>query len=211
MSGALRLWMAVLLCVLTGACTTGEGEGWVRSDRLYIEDCWNGPFNLRPTFFGANPYREESLLIRVQRGDNLQVVSDGLTVVVSDLAAIRDGLLGQPIPVGLPPGVAPYGIPVSNGGEPVQVSLGLYLHDTCHAENGTVYSLSGTITFNSLFSGDPNESEAAERLTDADFEATFADPRDMAADGTVDAASTSLVSGHFRFFFQRGQPAQPFP
>ena len=155
MSSPLRFWVVGLVGVLSGACTTGEGEGWVRSDRLYIEDCWNGPFNLRPTFFGANPYREESLLIRVQRGDNLQEVSDGLTVVVSDLAGIRDGSLDQPIPVGLPPGVAPYGTPVSSGAEPVQVSLGLYLHDTCHAENGTVYSLSGTITFHSLFSGDP--------------------------------------------------------
>ena len=211
MSSPLRFWVVGLVGVLSGACTTGEGEGWVRSDRLYIEDCWNGPFNLRPTFFGANPYREESLLIRVQRGDNLQEVSDGLTVVVSDLAGIRDGSLDQPIPVGLPPGVAPYGTPVSSGAEPVQVSLGLYLHDTCHAENGTVYSLSGTITFHSLFSGDPNESEAADRLTDADFDATFADPREMAADGSVDASTTSAVRGHFRFFFQRGQPAQPFP
>jgi hypothetical protein len=138
-------------------------------------------------------------------------VSDGLTVVVSDLAGIREGSLGQPIPVGLPPGVAPYGMPVQSGAESAQVSLGLYLHDTCHAENGTAYSLSGTITFNSLFSGDPNESKAAERLTDADFDATFADPRELTADGSVDAATTSLVSGHFRFFFQRGQPAQPFP
>ena len=211
MSGSLRYWVACLACAMNAACTTGEGEGWVRSDRLYIEDCWNGPFNLRPTFFGANPYREESLLIRVQRGDNMQEVSDGLTVVVSDLAGIREGALGQAIPVGLPPGVAPYGMPVSSDTEPAQVSLGLYLHDTCHAENGTVYALSGTITFDSLFSGDPNESQANERLTDADFEATFADPRDMAADGSVDAATTSLVNGHFRFFFQRGQPAQPFP
>jgi hypothetical protein len=209
--GSFRFWITGVLCLVSAACSTGEGEGWVRSDRLYIEDCWNGPFNLRPTFFGANPYREESLLIRVQRGDNLQEVSDGLTVVVSDLAGIRDDSLGQPIPVGLPPGVAPYGTPVSSAAASIQVSLGLYLHDTCHAENGTVYSLSGTITFDSLFSGDPNESEAAERLTDANFEATFADPRELTADGSVDAATTSLVSGHFRFFFQRGQPAQPFP
>ena len=211
MRGSARYWMVGLVCAFNGACTTGEGEGWVRSDRLYIEDCWIGPFNLRPTFFGANPYREESLLIRVQRGDNLQEVSDGLTVVVTDLAPIRESQLEQPIPVGLPPGVAPNGIPVASTAEPTQVSLGLYLHDTCHAENGTVYSLSGTITFHSLFSGDPNESVANERLTDADFEAVFADPREMASDGSVDATTTSEVSGHFRFFFQRGQPAQPFP
>jgi hypothetical protein len=54
-----------LLAAISSACTVGEGEGWVKSDKLYIEDCWNGPFDLDPDFFGANPYREESLLIRL--------------------------------------------------------------------------------------------------------------------------------------------------
>ena len=211
MSGGPRLIWLVLFGVGVCACTTGEGEGRVWSEQLYIENCWNGPFELQPTFFGANPYREESLLIRVQRGDNLEEVSDGLMVVVSDIQAIRANDLGAPIDVGLPPGVTPSGVSLTGSGEPPRVSLALYLHATCHAQNGTIYALDGTITFASLFSGDPNEPDGADRLTDADFEARFADPRDIEGDGSIDPDRISLVRGHFRFFFQRGQPAQPFP
>jgi hypothetical protein len=32
----------LLLAALASACTVGEGEGWVKSDKLYVEDCWNG-------------------------------------------------------------------------------------------------------------------------------------------------------------------------
>ena len=219
-----RTWtpIAILALLLVAGCSTGEGTGWVRSDRLYIEDCWNGPFDLKPTFFAANPYREEELLIRIQRGDNIEELSDGLTVHVRDIGRIRSELLGQPIEVGLPPGVTPPGVPVEADPDPPLVSLALYLHNTCHAENGTVYAMQpdrvegaagahSTITFASLFSGDPNESNADDRLTEASFEAVFADPRDLVGQGTVPADKSSVVSGSFRFFFQRGPPAQPFP
>jgi len=60
---ASRLPLALLLACSSWllACSVGEGEGWVRSDRLVIEDCWDGPFDLQPTFFGANPHREEEI------------------------------------------------------------------------------------------------------------------------------------------------------
>jgi hypothetical protein len=212
----------LLIVAALSGCSTGEGEGWVKSERLYIEDCWNGPFDLGPTFFGANPFREEELLIRVQRGDNIQELSDGMSVHVGDIERIRGELLGQPIEVGLPPGVTPPGVPIEADPDPPLVSLALYLHNTCHGENGTVYALEpdrvavavpggSTITFNSLFSGDPNEESADDRLTEASFEAVFADPRDMEDGAGVPAEKTSVVTGYFRFFFQRGPPAQPFP
>jgi hypothetical protein len=196
----------ILVAVTAGlvGCTVGDGSGEVHSDILYMQDCWQGPFDLHPTFFGANPYREDTLIIRVQRGDNLEEVSDGLTVLVNSVAAIRGGMLNQATTVGMPPGVSPPGVPVTGAPAPL-VSLSLYLHDTCHRQNGAVFSTGGTITFHSLFSGNPNEKSAAARLTDAEFDATFADPRD------ADAARTSQVTGNFRFYFQRGQPAQPFP
>jgi hypothetical protein len=199
------LGCSVLLAAMAGlaGCTVGEGSGEVHSDQLYIQDCWQGPFDLHPTFFGANPYRQDTLLIRVQRGDNLEEVSDGLTVLVTSVAAIREGMLNQPVTVGLPPGVSPPGVPLTGAPAPL-VSLSLYLHDTCHRQNGAIFSTDGTITFHSLFSGNPNERTAADRLTDAEFDATFADPRD------TEAAHTSRVAGNFRFYFQRGQPAQPF-
>lgn len=200
-----RVLLALALGAATG-CTVGEGEGDVTSERLYVKDCWNGPFNLEPDFFAANPYREEALMIRVQRGDNNQEASDGLTVIVKDLKSVP---LNTPIPVGLPNGVSPPGQPVKGLPDPL-VSLSLYLHATCHEQNSATYSVEGTILFHSIFSGNPNEENSERRLTDAEFEAKFADPREL-----VDAADTAKVTsdpvfGNFRFYFQRGQPAQPF-
>jgi hypothetical protein len=192
-------------------CTVGEGEGSVRSDHLYVTGCWNGAFDLRPDFFGANPDPGESLLIRVQRGDNVEDVSDGLIVAVNDLPEVRRHL-NEAIPVGMPRGVTPSGVPIVYNPNPPMVSLSLYLHNTCHQQNGTIYSTEGTITFSSLFSGDLNEGSSENRLTDATFTALFADPRELAdvTDQADKDALTSKVTGNFRFFFQRGQPSQPF-
>jgi hypothetical protein len=199
----------VLPSLFTFACNVGEGEGWVKSDQLFIEDCWNGGFDLGPDFFAANASPgSESVTIRVQNGDNIEEVSDGLVVVVKELPKVR-GMVGQDIEVGMPPGVSPPGVPIEYVDEPPKVSLALSLHGSCHAQNGTVYSVAGTINFTSLYSGDPYEDEADERLTEARFTAIFADPRNLV--GTdVPANAKSEVQGYFRFFYQRGQPAQPF-
>ncbi len=209
---ALFVRSALCLALLTPlGCTVGEGEGSVTSDHLYVAGCWNGAFDLGPDFFGANPDPGESLLIRVQRGDNVEDVSDGLIVAVTDLPEVRMHL-NEPLPVGMPRGVTPSGVPIVYNPDPPKVSLSLYLHNTCHQQNGTIYSIDGTITFASLFSGDLNEGSSENRLTDATFTASFADPRELAdvTDDTERAALTSTVTGNFRFFFQRGQPSQPF-
>ncbi len=203
---ALRALPALLLSL---GCTVGEGEGFVKSDRLFVEDCWSGAFDLGPDFFGANSFRGDALLLRVQRGDNIEELSDGLTVVINDLPTQR-ARVGQSIAVGLPPGVSPPGVPIVFDEDPPPVSLALYLHDSCHAQNGTVYSTDGSITFASIWSGDPNEEESDERLTEATFDATFADPRLLVGESAGDESVQSRVTGYFRFFFQRGQPAQPF-
>jgi hypothetical protein len=204
-----QLLLAAGLALSFGSgCTVGDGEGSVTTDRLYLKGCWNGPFNLKPDFFAANPYREESLLIRVQRGDNNQEASDGLTVIVNDLNAVR-AQLGQPIPVGLPSGVTPPG-QVPTGEPSPLVTLALYLHQTCHEQNSATYSVGGNITFTSIFSGDPNEEDSESRLTDATFAVQFADPRELVTASDPAAVTSNVVTGNFHFFFQRGQPAQPF-
>ena len=207
------------------ACTTGEGTGSVRSDRLVVGHCWDGPFDLEPTFFASAPF-EDSQQIRIQRGDRLAGASDGLLILVNDVARIRSEQLGKPIPLGLPIGVTPPGLPRRVATDSPQVSLTLYLYDTCHLQNGAVHSVGGTITFQSLFSGNRNENDSQDRLTEAQFEAIVADPREgtpvtagdggNAGDGGITAVEypegrTSTVVGEFRFFFQRGVPAQPFP
>ncbi|MEI9953379.1 MAG: hypothetical protein WDO74_31485 [Pseudomonadota bacterium] len=207
-------WAGLAACLLALAplgCTVGEGEGRVSSEHIWVAGCWNGAFELNPDFFGANPDEGESLTIRVQRGDNIEDVSDGLIVLVNDLPEIRKRL-GEDLEVGLPRGVAPSGVPIVFDPDPPKISLSLYLHNSCHLQNGTIYSISGTINFRSLFSGDPNESSSEDRLTDATFDANFADPRELVDTETQAEADavTSRVTGNFHFFFQRGQPSQPF-
>src|SRR6185369_14324847 len=132
--------LPLVLGVASLSCTVGEGEGWVRSDRLYIQDCVNGTFDLGPDFFGANSFRGDALQIRVQRGDNIEELSDGLMVLVNDLPTQR-ARIGQPISVGMPVGVSPPGVPIVYNKDPPPVSLALYLHRSCHVENATVYSI----------------------------------------------------------------------
>ena len=204
-------WAPIVACLLLLAplgCTVGEGEGRVSSDHIWVDGCWDGAFDLKPDFFGVNPDEGESLTIRVQRGDNIEDMSDGLIVLVNDLPEIRKKL-GQDLPVGLPRGVSPSGVPIEFNPDPPKISLSLYLHNSCHLQNGTIYSISGTINFSSLFSGDPNESSSEDRLTDATFDANFADPRELVDAENPDEV-TSRVTGNFHFFFQRGQPSQPF-
>ena len=204
---------ALLLGLLgLSACSSAEGTGRVVSDSLFLESCWNGRFDLKPDFFAANTYQDQdSLLIRIQRGDDFGEFSDGVSLVVNDVTGIRQGLLNQPLPVGMPPAVVPPGYTVTYNANPPKVTLSLYLHNSCASRLGTLYSVSGTITFRALFSGNPNESHAEDRLTDADFDATFADPRELDANGKQIKGQSSHVTGSFRFYFQRGQPAQPFP
>ena len=53
------------------------------------------------------------------------------------------------------------------------------------------------------------EDDTDELLTEARFDATFADPRNLVGTDTP-SDFESQVTGYFRFFYQRGQPAQPF-
>ena len=91
--------------------------------------------------------------------------------------------------------------------------VALYLLQSCHNQNTVLYGVSGTVTFEELFSGDPNEDTGTDKLTEARFDVEVGDPREAPRTGE-DAGvipRLSRVEGNFRFFFERGQPAQPFP
>jgi len=214
-------------------CSLGKGEGVVHSDQLVAKDCWYSAYDLEPDFFAAVPYRQ-TLQIRVQRGNDLQEVSDGLDVLVDDVNAVRGqpgdpstGYLDKPLSVRLPVGVVPAGTPVGKSppppaDEPALVHMSLNLERSCHNQNIVLSAISGTITFHHMFSGDPNEQNASEKLTEtADsgglggFDIMLADPRDVPAPGdTVEQIPASLQThlvGSFSFYFERGQPGQPFP
>jgi hypothetical protein len=256
--------VAPLLALVTG-CSVGQGTGEVKSDALFVRDCWGtpptaaapmqadgAPYDLQPDFFAANPYRS-TLQIRVQRGSDLTQFSDGLEVLIDDISTIRDaistgvvtsggvpdggtsdggasdagadgGTADPPTPgkatfrVGLPAGIHPPGSstqpPPDIVADPPIVHVSLYLERSCHAQNIVLYAVDGTVTFNALFDGDPNETSADAKLTDATFDVQVGDLNDVpygeyAAD--VPAGLQSRLTGNFRFYYERGQPAQPFP
>lgn len=210
-----RTWRALpALIAVAWSCSLGEGTGTVESARLYAEDCWDGRYDLVPDFFAAEPFRD-TMHIRVQRGSDLIEFSDGIDIVVNGVADVR-GRLGEALPVTLPPGVAPPGFPegsLCEGCTEHPVHMSVYLLQSCHNANKVLYALSGTMTFEELFSGDPNEDDAAEKLTKATFDVLIGDPQKIIPGGP-DAGTIpdqSRLTGSFEFFFQRGQPAQPFP
>ena len=69
-----------------------------------------------------------------------------------------------------------------------------------------------TIVFSSLFDGNPAETNAQQRLSDAQFDLDFADPREVCPGGLgPPPRCRGHLTGYFRFDFENGQPAQPFP
>jgi hypothetical protein len=249
----------VLLACATG-CSLGQGSGEVKSDALFAHDCWgsirSGPkgdgYNLEPDFFAAIPYRS-TLLIRVQRGNDVQEVSDGLAVLIDDVNKIRETLAKPPLgggapvvagsscvsataadggandndcpdgtvgfQVAVPAGVTPPGSPAVPPqdliDDPPLVHMALYLQRSCHNTNTVLYAVSGKICFSALFSGKPNETQADQKLTDAPFfKVQVGDLRDVPL-GTyprdLPCEFQSTLEGSFRFYFERGQPGQPFP
>lgn len=231
--------MAPLLAM--AGCSVGQGTGDVKSDALFARDCWGkavdtthavgAAYDMLPDFFAAVPYRS-GLLIRVQRGSDLTEVSDGLEVLVDDVHEVRaviaeekkngDAGLGEEhkatFPVAIPAGVMLPGSPTVPPDDLLQdpplVHMSLYLQRSCHNQNITLNGVSGTIHFNALFDADPNQTSAEDKLTDATFDVQFGDLRDTPFGhytGDVPEGLQSRVTGSFRFYFERGQPGQPFP
>lgn len=201
---------SLALALALVSCSVGEGKGEATSDRLRAVGCLDGPYQLKPNFFATSPYRKTQT-IRLQRTDDLVDNADGVQLLVSDTGLVRSKL-GQPLKVGLPPGVQPPGVPIVGDPDPPAVQLTLYLHETCHGQNVALHAVRGTITFRHLFSGDLSEDDADDRLSEAVFDVEVADPRDQPPEGgEVPPEKRSKLKGWFRFFFERGQPAQPFP
>jgi hypothetical protein len=69
-----------------------------------------------------------------------------------------------------------------------------------------------TITFTHLFDANPDETDAAQRLSEGSFNVYLADPREICPGGLgPPPPCRGQLSGRFSFYFQRGKPAQPFP
>jgi hypothetical protein len=93
--------------------------------------------------------------------------------------------------------------------------------DPCTAANMTPQGDAGssagpvghsTITFNHLFNGVPEETDAAKRLNDGSFDIYLVDPREICPGGLgPPPRCRGHLTGSFHFYFERGRPAQPFP
>lgn len=212
----LAMWLATFVVCASSGCALGEGAGEVKSDRLRINQCWDGPYDMQPDFFAGVPFRE-SFQIRIQKSGDLQEMSDGLSILVRDVHAIRGdngaaGLMGVPLEVGLHPEVSPPGVPMEPDTDPPMVHMALYLNNTCHDGSSTLYAVRGVITFDEMFNGDPNETSAEARLSSGVFDVMVVDPRKQPqGGGPISEEDLSRVTGWFRFYFERGQPGQPFP
>ena len=69
-----------------------------------------------------------------------------------------------------------------------------------------------TITFTRLFNAVPEETNAAERLNEGSFDVYLVDPRETCPGGLgPPPRCRGHLTGTFRFYFERGRPAQPFP
>jgi hypothetical protein len=270
---AIRIVVPAVLLGLAAAaiapgCSLPEGQGEVKGS-LNIRDCWVGGYDLHPDFFAAVPYRD-SLLIRVQKGGDYEAFSDGLSILVDNVHAVRGdapfpSLLGSPLSVALSPENTPPGVPVQAIPSPAMIHAVLYLQQSCRTQNVALYALDNvtlapdgtcdapadggadppipcdttaggagagdagvdsggdggalgggvghsTMTFSSLFNGNPDEGDASQRFIDARFDLYLADPREICPGGLgPPPRCRGHLTGYYRFYFQRGKPAQPFP
>jgi len=71
---------------------------------------------------------------------------------------------------------------------------------------------SSWIDFQALFDGDVDEPDAQKRLTQANFDFFFANPLEICpGPNSPPPRCRGELKGNFKFYFERGQPAQPFP
>ena len=101
--------------------------------------------------------------------------------------------------------------PTSAGPLTLQCDAGAADAGSADAGGTALPTAGSTITFTHLFDGNPDEANAAERLTSGTFDAYLADPRDGCPGGLgPPPPCRGHLTGSFSFYFDRGQPAQPF-
>lgn len=172
-------------------CSVGAGDGAVMGT-VTSEECGldHEPFNLKPSFFAAQPI-EEMLEIRIQRNSDFEDKSDGINLFVRDADLIQRERLEQPIDLAAVNAV---------------VTMNLYLNHSCKVDRrSTPFNLNaraGTITFHQIYAPQVSRKQIE---TDAEFaDVLFEDPYKP-------EERNAVLSGHFRFLFNRGRPAQRFP
>lgn len=188
------LALIALTVVLSAGCSVGHGDGEI-GGIVAVAGCRReGPYELSPSAFFAQT-AEQVLKVRVQRGSDTEVASDGLAVLVEDASLVKRSLLDQDIAVGQPIG----------GARGPRIDLTLYLNESCPADRDktpvVLSAVSGTIRFHHIYAPEVDKGEVR---IDAELKnVRFEDPR------TDDR--WALIEGFFDFLYVRGRPAQRFP
>ena len=170
---------------------------------------------LEPTFFAAQPNFDESLMIRVQRGDGIEEVRTACLIVVEDVNEIRQNARSSHWKWDCRWASHRLAFPIVNNRQAAEGSLALYLQETLSpAECDRLLRR----RHHHLPLPVQRGSQRRQRRRSLDrrriSSVRFADPR-KAIPGSepreFPPEVESLVGGNFNFYFQRGQPAQRFP
>jgi hypothetical protein len=186
------LGFAALVAVAASSCNPGAGAGELRGF-VTVRDCGlvDAPFDLAPDFFVAEGQRG-GLHVRIQRGSDLPLRSDGLWIDVLSSRALLEGGLGMPVPI-------------ASGSRGDAVKVSLYLNASCPAARGetpvVLEGIAGTVAFTDLY--DP-EADGPPAIVGTLDDVVLVDP--AAPD---DRRAT--LSGSFDLLYNRGRPAQRFP
>lgn len=187
----LRVGACLFFTLLAMGCAKGSGEGNAVG-QVWAPDCGldGGPFELNPSFFAMQPSTSVEIIdIVVQRGSDAKSYSDGISVFIRDPELVKESMLGMDIEL---------------GGLEAPVEMTLYLNATCPGVSRipVVYgSASGTIRFDELFV--PWLDNATEETS-----AVFTDV--VLVDRQEPDERRAILSGEFRFLFERGMPTQLF-
>ena len=146
----------------------------------------------------------------IGRGHALALADAGARVVVNDLGATLAGEGTDATP-------AHWAWTVDT--VPPAASMSLYLNSSCRGQNSVLTAYSGNVIFNQIFSGNLNEENATNRVTQGTFNVLVVDPHDAVPRDSSDGGPayefpkerSSEITGGFSFVFHRGTPAQPFP
>jgi hypothetical protein len=193
------LAVSALAGVLVAACSPGEGLGSVKGE-LNVAACWSGPFDLRPDFFAGVPFRDraadgtirDAFQIRIQNGGDFQNFSDGISILIDDVHAIRPeggrpGRYGEALPVALAPSVTPPGVPITPKPDPAAVHIALYLQRSCRTQTVALYAMDA-VTLN------PDGSCKAPALDAPTASACPGDARPITDAGAADAGGAEAGS-----------------
>lgn len=181
--------LAVLAFALAG-CSVGHGEGELYGD-VTLDDCaLNSRYELRPTAFFAQTV-EDLLRIRVQRGSDLEVRSDGIAVLVEDASLLKRSYLDRDLDL--------------SSDDAPNIDVSVFLNESCPPGRDrtpvVLSAVSGTIHFEDIYAPEVDDDDV--RIHAELTSVVFEDPRNESRRATL--------TGYFDFLYTRGSPAQRFP